>query len=133
MKIALIMGGLLLATVAASAFWIERLGDQIGILKGNQLILESKLEEQNKDIKSHLTKQKQTQNQLLSLEKEKQEALRDVNKLRRTFANHDLDKLALAKPMLIQSRINKATKKVLENLEKLTDPNQFDEENNPSR
>ena len=133
MKIALVMGGLLLATVAASAFWIERLGDQIGILKGNQLILESKLEEQNKDIKSHLTKQKQTQNQLLSLEKEKQEALRDVNKLRRTFANHDLDKLALAKPMLIQSRINKATKKVLENLEKLTDPNQFDEENNPSR
>ena len=67
MKIALIMGGLLLATVAASAFWIERLGDQIGILKGNQLILESKLEEQNKDIKRHLTKQKQTQNQLLSL------------------------------------------------------------------
>ena len=133
MKIALIMGVLLLATVAASAFWIERLGDQIGILKGNQLILESKLEEQNKDIKSHLTKQKQTQNQLLSLEKEKQEALRDVNKLRRTFANHDLDRLALAKPMLIQSRINKATKKVLENLEKLTDPNQFDEENNPSR
>jgi len=133
MKIALIMGVLLLATVAASAFWIERLGDQIGILKGNQLILESKLEEQNKDIKIHLTKQKQTQNQLLSLEKEKQEALRDVNKLRRTFANHDLDKLALAKPMLIQSRINKATKKVLENLEKLTDPNQFDEENNPSR
>ena len=56
-----------------------------------------------------------------------------MNKLRRTFANHDLDKLALAKPMLIQSRINKATKKVLENLEKLTDPNQFDEENNPSR
>ena len=76
MKIALIMGGLLLATVAASAFWIERLGDQIGVLKGNQLILESKLEEQNEDIRSHLTKQKQTQNQLLSLEKEKQEAQR---------------------------------------------------------
>jgi biopolymer transport protein ExbB/TolQ len=130
MKIALIMGGLLLATVAASAFWIERLGDQIGVLKGNQLILESKLEEQNEDIRSHLTKQKQTQNQLLSLEKEKQEAMRDVNKLRKTFANHDLDRLALAKPMLIQSRINKATKKVLENLEKLTDPNQFDEEDN---
>ena len=130
MKIALIMGVLLLATVAASAFWIERLGDQIGVLKGNQLILESKLEEQNEDIRSHLTKQKQTQNQLLSLEKEKQEAMRDVNKLRKTFANHDLDRLALAKPMLIQSRINKATKKVLENLEKLTDPNQFDEKDN---
>jgi len=128
MKIALIMGGLLLATVAGSAFWIERLGDQIGTLKGNQLILESKIEEQNEAIKSHLAKQKQTQNQLLSLEKEKQEAMRDVNKLRKTFAKHDLDELALAKPELMQGKINKATKRVLENLEKLTDPNQFDEE-----
>ena len=128
MKIALIMGGLLLATVAGSAFWIERLGDQIGTLKGNQLILESKIEEQNEAIKSHLARQKQTQNQLLSLEKEKQEAMRDVNKLRKTFAKHDLDELALAKPELMQGKINKATKRVLENLEKLTDPNQFDEE-----
>ena len=63
-----------------------------------------------------------------SLEKDKQEAMRDVNKLRKTFARHDLDELTLAKPELMQSKINKASKRVLENLEKLTDPNQFDEE-----
>ena len=128
MKIALIMGGLLLATVAGSAFWIDRLQDSIGILKGNQLVLETKIQEQNDAIKNHLAKQKQTQNQLLSLEKDKQEAMRDVNKLRKTFAKHDLDELALAKPELMQSKINRASKRVLENLEKLTDPNQFDEE-----
>ena len=48
--------------------------------------------------------------------------------MEKTFAKHDLDELALAKPELMQSKINRASKRVLENLEKLTDPNQFDEE-----
>ena len=128
MKLALIMGGLLLATVAGSAYWIDRLQDNISTLKGNQLILETKIQEQNDAIKNHLERQKQTQNQLLSLEKEKQEAMRDVNRLRKTFAAHDLDELTLAKPELMEGKINRASKRVLENLEKLTDPNQFDEE-----
>ena len=128
MKLALIMGGLLLATVAGSAYWIDRLQDDIGTLKGNQIILETKIQEQNDAIKNHLERQKQTQNQLLSLEKEKQEAMRDVNRLRKTFAAHDLDELTLAKPELMEGKINRASKRVLENLEKLTDPNQFDEE-----
>ena len=128
MKIALIMGGLLLATVAGSAFWIDRLQDSIGILKGNQLVLETKIQEQNEAIETALNNQKKAQTLMASLEKEKQEAMRDVNKLRKTFARHDLDELTLAKPELMQGKINKASKRVLENLEKLTDPNQFDEE-----
>ena len=127
MKIGLILGGLLLATVAGSAYWIDRLQDNIGTLKGNQLILETKIQEQNEAIENYLNKQQQTQNQLLVLEKEKQEAMRDVNKLRKTFAKHDLDELTLAKPDLMEGKINRASKRVLENLEKLTDPNQFDE------
>ena len=129
MKIGLILGGLLLATVAGSAYWIDRLQDDIGTLKGNQLILETKIQEQNEAIENYLNKQQQTQNQLLVLEKEKQEAMRDVNKLRKTFAKHDLDELTLAKPDLMEGKINRASKRVLENLEKLTDPNQFDEKN----
>ena len=116
------------ATIAGSAYWIDRLQDDIGTLKGNQIILETKIQEQNEAIENYLNKQQQTQNQLLALEKEKQEAMRDVNRLRKTFAKHDLDKLALAKPELMQSKINKASKRVLENLEKITDPNQFDEQ-----
>jgi len=127
MKIGLIMGGLLFATIAGSAYWIDRLQDDIGTLKGNQIILETKIQEQNEAIENYLNKQQQTQNQLIALEKEKQEAMRDVNRLRKTFANHDLDELALAKPELMQSKINKASKRVLENLEKITNPNQFDE------
>ena len=121
------MGGLLLATIAGSAYWIDRLQDNIGTLKGNQIILETKIQEQNEAIENYLNKQQQTQNQLLALEKEKQEAMRDVNRLRKTFANHDLDELTLAKPEIMEGKINRASKRVLEKLEELTDPNQFDE------
>ena len=122
------MGGLLLATVAGSAFWVNSLQSQIGTLKGNQMILEAKIQEQNEAIETALNNQKKAQTLMASLEKDKQEAMRNVNKLRKTFAKHDLDELTLAKPELMQGKINKASKRVLENLEKLTDPNQFDDE-----
>ena len=122
------MGVLLLATVGGSAWWIDRLQDNISTLKGNQIALEAKIQEQNEAIETALANQKKAQTLMASLEKEKQEAMRDVNKLRKTFAKHDLDELTLAKPELMQSKINKASKRVLENLEKLTDPKQFDEE-----
>ena len=124
------MGVLLLATVAGSAFWVNSLQSQIGTLKGNQMILEAKIQEQNEAIETALNNQKKAQTLMASLEKDKQEAMRNVNKLRKTFAKHDLDELTLAKPELMQGKINKASKRVLENLEKLTDPNQFDEEDN---
>ena len=122
------MGVLLLSTVAGSAFWVNSLQSQIGELKGNQMILEAKIQEQNEAIETALNNQKKAQTLMASLEKEKQEAMRNVNKLRKTFAKHDLDELTLAKPELMQGKINRASKRVLENLEKLTDPNQFDEE-----
>ena len=122
------MGVLLLSTVAGSAFWVNSLQSQIGTLKGNQMILEAKIQEQNEAIETALNNQKKAQTLMASLEKDKQEAMRNVNKLRKTFAKHDLDELTLAKPELMQGKINKATKRVLENLEKLTDPDQFDEE-----
>ena len=128
MKLALIMGVLLLATVGGSAWWIDRLQDNISTLKGNQIALEAKIQEQNEAIETALNNQKKAQTLMASLEKEKQEAMRDVNKLRKTFARHDLDELTLAKPGLMEGKINRASKRVLENLEKLTDPNQFDEE-----
>ena len=130
MKLSIILGGLLLASIAGSAYYIDHLSDQIGVLKGNQIVLESKVQEQNDAIDNYLAKQKQTQAQLDTLEQEKRKAMEDVNRLRKTFARPDLDNLALAKPGLIQGKINKASAKVMETLEKLSDPNQFNEENN---
>ena len=53
-------------------------------------------------------------------EAEKQNALREVNKLRNTFAKHDLDNLALNKPKLVEKMVNRGTKRVIDNLVTLT-------------
>ena len=80
MKLAIILGGLLLMTIAGSAWYIDRLQDNIGTLKGNQLILETKIQEQNAAIETALNNQKKAQSLMASLEKDRQEAMRDVNK-----------------------------------------------------
>tara|TARA_R110002060_G_scaffold25670_1_gene35175 strand:+ start:173 stop:571 length:399 start_codon:yes stop_codon:yes gene_type:complete len=127
MKLSLILGGLLIATAAGSFYYIDYLNEQIGILKGNQVVLETEIEKQNESIKNYLAEQKNQQNQLAQLESDKQQAMQDVNRLRKTFANHDLDELALAKPKMLQTRVNKASNRVMSTLENLSNPNQFDE------
>jgi len=131
-KLSLILGGLLLATASSSFWYIDRLQDQIAVLKGNQIALENSIEQQNESIKQHINKQKQTQEQVNVLTAKNQEAQREVNKLKNTFAKHDLDNLALAKPKLIENIVNKGTKKVKDDLIALTNPNQFDEKPNNS-
>jgi peptidoglycan hydrolase CwlO-like protein len=126
-KLSIILGSLLLVSISGSAWYIDRLQDNISTLKGNQIALESSIAQQNKSIKSYLENQQQAQKQIQSLEKDKQEAVREVTKLRTTFAKHDLDNLALKKPKLIENIVNKGTKKVKEEIIALTDPNQFDE------
>jgi|TARA_R110000803_G_scaffold33578_2_gene73442 chromosome segregation ATPase len=126
-KLSLILGGLLLVSVAGSLYYIDYLQDQISTLKGNQIVLETEIEKQNESIKNYLEQQKNQQTQLNQLEADKQEAMKDVNRLRKTFANHDLDELALAKPGLLQNKVNKASNRVMATLEKLSNPNQFNE------
>lgn len=126
-KLNLILGLLLIATATGSFYYIDYLQDQIARLKANQILLETKVEEQNEAIEKYLDNQQKAQTQLIALEKEKQAAMRDVNKLRKTFSNLDLDESALANPEDLQNRINRGSRRVLETLEKLTDPNQFDE------
>ena len=115
-KISFVLGLLLVASLAGSWFLL----DQISTLKGNQLILESKISEQNESIKQYLAKQEQLSANLNALETENQNALREVTKLRNTFAKHDLDNLALNKPKLVEKMVNRGTKRVIDNLVTLT-------------
>ena len=115
-KLSLVLGGLLAASLAGSWFLL----DQISTLKGNQIILETKISEQNESIKQYLAKQEQLSASLGTLEAEKQNALREVTKLRNTFAKHDLDNLALNKPKLVEKMVNRGTKRVIDNLVELT-------------
>jgi len=115
-KLSLVLGLLLAASLAGSWYLLE----QIAILKGNQIVLESKISEQNDSIKQYLAKQEQLSASLGVLEADKQNALREVNKLRNTFAKHDLDNLALNKPKLVEKMVNRGTKRVIDNLVTLT-------------
>ena len=131
-KLSIALGGLLLLSIAGSAWYIDYLHDQIAQLRANAIVLKTEIEEQNKDIDRLLTNAANTQNTINELEKAKNESERQVNKLRDTFARHDLDNLALQKPGLIQTRVNKATKRVKDNLIAITDPNQFDKDEEDS-
>ena len=129
-KLSLILGGLLLISVAGSAMYIDYLNDQIAILKGNQIVLESEIQKQNDSIDRFLEQQKESQNKLNDMALANQEAQREVNKLRSTFAKHDLDNLAINKPALVENMINRGTARVKDDLIKITNPNQFNEEDN---
>ena len=130
-KLAIILGALLLASLAGSASYIKYLNNQMAVLKGNQVILENQIEEQNASIDAYLKKQEQVSFQLKSMEAEKNEALREFNSLRDKFSKHDMNSLALAKPKLIETRVNNGTRKVKEALVKITDPNQFEPQGEP--
>lgn len=128
MKLSLILGAMLIISVGGSFWYIDYLQDQISILKGNQIALESKVAEQNEAIDRYLEQQKENQAKLNQMALANQEAQREVNKLRNTFAKHDLDNLAINKPSLVEKMVNRGTKRVKEELINLTNPNQFDEE-----
>jgi hypothetical protein len=115
-KISLVLGLLLAASLTGN--WL--LVKQIATLKSNQIVLEGKITEQNDSIKQYLAKQEQLSVDLGLLEADKQNALREVTKLRNTFAKHDLDNLALNKPKLVEKIINRGTKQVIDNLVTLT-------------
>ena len=125
-KISLILLALFLATTSVSAFYIKYLHNQMAVLQGNQIVLEGKIEEQNESIKNYLSNQKKHNEQLDVLAVEKAEAERAVSELRNKFARHDLNNLALMKPKLIETRVNKASGRVMDNLKKITNPNMFD-------
>ena len=125
-KISAILGGLLLVSIAGSAWYIDRLLDEISTLKGNQLILETEISAQNKSIELYKQNAAKSQQEITSLTKKNQDSVKEVNKLRDTFARHDLDELALAKPGMIQTRVNNGTKRVKEDLINLTTPEQYE-------
>ena len=126
MKLSIILGGLLFVSLTGSAWYIDRLQDQVSTLKGNQLMLESSIKEQNDSIKNFLDQQKKNAEQLQSMTISNQDAQREVTKLRSTFAKHDMDDLALNKPGLLEKIVNRGTKKVKNELIAITDPQQFD-------
>ncbi len=124
-KLSLILGLLLVG----SAVYIKSLHSELGTLKGNQVILEGKIEEQNASIDTYLAEQQELYIAIDEIEKQKNEAIKEVNEVRNKFARHDLNNLALVKPGLIEKRVNAGSKKVFDELTSITSPRVEEDEN----
>ena len=138
-KLNLILGSLLIVSIAGSAMYInmqkatiEKLQIELQTAINNQAVLENTISSQNNQITEQLEQQKISQERITQLNEDSKLAQAEVNKLRNTFARHDLNNLAIAKPGLIEKIVNKETVKVNKELVELTNPRQFDEENIPN-
>ena len=135
MKLAIFLGLMLLLVASAFAGYrmlmvakIENLEIQLQTAINNQQVLENTVKQQNEQIVKVLETAKKTQQQIQSLNTRYSESQAQVTNLRNKFAKHNLEGMALAKPALLEGKINKATARVLANLTVITNPDQFDEE-----
>ena len=138
MKLSILLGFLLITTVGGSYFYINMQKAQIKQLQvelqtavNNQAVLESAIAQQNTQMQEQLESQLQNQALISELSEANNFARQEVNQLRNTFARHDLNNLAIAKPGLIEKIVNKGTAKVHQQFIDLTNPRQFDETPSP--
>ena len=134
MQISLVLGFLLIATAGGSYFYISTQKAQIAQLEvelqtavNNQAVLEGTIAQQNTQMQEQLESQRQNQALISELSEANDEARQEVNQLRNTFARHDLNNLAIAKPGLIEKIVNRGTARVHQQFIDLTNPRQFDE------
>ena len=138
MKLSILLGVLLITTVGGSYFYINMQKAQIKQLQvelqtaiNNQAVLESAIAQQNAQMQEQLESQRQNQVRIAELSEANDFARQEVNQLRNTFARHDLNNLAIAKPGLIEKIVNRGTAKVHQQFVDLTNPRQFDETPDP--
>jgi chromosome segregation ATPase len=106
----------------------QAMATQLQQAMDNQQRLENAIATQNEQIKKALAEQKASQERIQSLTLANNKASERVEELRNKFAKHDLNMLSIRKPGLVERVVNKGTAKVFADLNRLTDPNQFNEE-----
>ena len=85
---------------------------QLETSKQNQLKLESTIEEQNENLEATVANHKLIVSQIEKLTVSNQESQAEAQRLKKKFAEHDLQHLSLRKPGLIERIINNGTQKV---------------------
>ncbi len=100
----------------------DALVTQIKQASENQKLLEATIADQNAQIDQQREKQQAVLLKIEQLTEDHQNAMREVDSIRKKFARHNLDVLTLRKPKLIEKIINRGTAEVLNDLEAYTDP-----------
>lgn len=107
----------ILATVGTGAFvYVSSLQERVATLQVNNAKLEGAVRTQQETIKRAQEDAARFQQLNTKLAADLQVAEAGIDQLRSTLANHDLTRLTLAKPGLIQTRINNATNELFKQL-----------------
>ncbi len=128
-KIAIGLGIVLLVVAGAFAWYFNWSQDRMVIMaesiateKSNVIRLTSAIDVQKQTITMLEESRESDQQAVLQLSSENQVYKEEVSDLRKKFAKHNVDRLSLAKPGLIERIINKGTKKLFGEFEEITDP-----------
>ena len=134
LQLSIVMGILLLATAGGSYAYLNVQKSRIAQLQvelqtsvNNQAVLESTIANQNSQLQDQLEAQRQNQARIAELSEANDSAREEVTELRNTFARHDLNNLAIARPGLMEGVVNRGTVRVHQQFIDLTNPRQFDE------
>lgn len=124
-KVALGMGILLLATMAASAWYFKY--SQNKLAEANQLVAaeQARAESAEANLTRERNRVREQQATLNTLAEASVEIRREQQTVIDIFAEHDLKRLAERKPGLIEKRVNAATASIFDQLEEVTDPNSY--------
>ncbi len=135
MKLSVFLGVALLAIGSAfmgyyliTAAQMEKLEIELQTAINNQAVLERTIQDQNEQIKKALEQAKKTAQQIQTLNTQYSASQAQVTKLRNKFANFNLEGMALTDPSVLEGKVNRASARVVENLNTITNPEQFDEE-----
>ena len=136
LKISAVLGLLLILSLGAFKLYYDKseaekeaMATQLQQAMDNQQRLENAIVTQNEQLEQALAEQQASQQRIQTLTVANNEANEKVEDLRNKFARHDLDMLSLRKPGLVEKMVNRGTARVFQELQDLTDPNQFDEDN----
>ena len=130
MKLAIALGVAFFISASINAIMFAKLDTakvELQTAINNQAVLERTVQEQNEQIVKALESAKRTQAQSQNLNSQYSASQAQVTNLRNKFAKHNLEGMALAKPGLLQGKVNKATARVMVNLTTIANPDQFDE------
>lgn len=112
--------GIVGGALYGAKYYYETTQATIQRLSAEKAILDTALEQQTASIAA-MQLEIEKQNQLTTqLQANLQEANAGLNEMRSKFARHDLTRLAVARPGLIQTRINNGTYEVFREIEEKT-------------
>jgi len=135
LKISAVLGLLLVLSLGAFKLYYDKseaekeaMAVALQQAMNNQLLLENTIKDQNQQMEEQLAREQKSQARITQLSTANSEAMEEVTELRGKFARHDLNMLSMTKPGLLEKMVNRGTVRVFEELETLTQPDQFDED-----